>query len=211
MQITHKLPEIHFSPVMLFIHGFCILPAFIFQKVLLFRVFQTILFIFLSLFHASSSVDKRKQLVFSFFSFLFILVFNMLTPHGEVLFTLFNFPVTLGAINTGIFKATVFTGLLALSKITIAKNLSLPGPAGKMVSKVFYYFGELKEVQGKYKTKDIIKRIDLILLSITPPPDTGDSVPIEQKLKTSRAGILLICISLFFHWGIFILSLYIAK
>lgn len=205
MQTTKEPPKIRFSPITLLVHGLCILPAFLLQEVLYLRVFQTILFIILTLFLNNSPANKRKHLVFSFFSFLFILLFNTFSPHGEVLFKIFSFPVTRGAIQTGIFKGTVFTGLLSLSKITVMKNLTLSGPAGEMLSKVFYYFERLKEIQGKFKTKDIIKRIDLILLDITALPDTDHPTLKGQKGTTSGAGIFLLSLSVLFHWGILIL------
>jgi hypothetical protein len=208
MQITKQRQKIRFSPVALLVHGLSILPTFLLQEVLLFRIIQTIIFIILSLSLENSIKGKMKTLFFSFFSFLFILVFHLFTPNGEVLYRILSFPVTLGAIHTGIFKGTVFTGLLALSKITVMKNLTLPGPAGKMISKVFYYFNRLKEIQGKFKTKNPVKRIDLMLLEISADQDINNPAVKEQKIVTSCTGIFCISLSVLFHWGILILSWY---
>lgn len=206
MHILKKLIKIQFSPGVLFVHGLCILPAFLLQEVLFIRVFQTVIFIILTFFLPGTAAKKRKHLMFSLITFVFILVFNVFTPHGEVLYRLFSFPVTWGAIRTGIFKGTVFTGLLSLSKITVMKNLTLTGSAGKMIGMVFYYFQKLNEIQGKYKTKNIIKRIDSILLDISTSRGSGNPVLKAKKRKTSGAGISLIILSVLFHWGLMIFS-----
>jgi hypothetical protein len=206
MYRSKRFPGIQFSPRAMLVHGLVILPAFVLQENLFFRGFQTLLFVVLSLLYANFPGSKKKYLVFTILSFLFIVVFQIITPFGEVLLRVFMFPVTAGAVKTGIYKATVFTGLISLSKITIMKDLTLPGRAGEMFSRIFYYFKRLNELQGKFKTKDIIQRIDLILLDISALNPGSLSGRCEKQQSTSVPVIFLICLSVFFHWGLLVFS-----
>ncbi|MBN2440007.1 MAG: hypothetical protein JXJ04_01635 [Spirochaetales bacterium] len=189
------------SPFAILAHGLIILPAFLLQENLYFRLFQTILFIVLSL-----GIKKKSNLVFSLLSFIFIVVFNVGSPNGEVLIHLFSFPITKQAIQTGIYKATTFIGLLALSKITIMPDLTIAGPMGGMIGKIFYYFEQLKIVRKKHKSGDIFKQIDAILLEVSSFPDSSAVTEQKEKIRTSIAGIIVLALSVLFHWGLFCIS-----
>jgi len=210
MHTDKNLQVVRFSSITLLVHGLLLIPAFLLQKILIIRVIQTVVLLFLSMIAIKPFLQKRRHLVFSFFSFIFIVFFNIFAPHGEVLFKIFSFSVTSGAISIGLFKATAFTGLLTLSRITVTKAVPFSGFLGKMIGQVFYYLDQLQKTQGKYKTKNIMKRIDLTMMDITASAENNMASPETEKHQTSIPGFILIIFSLTLHWGLLVISLFVT-
>ena len=91
------------------------------------------------------------------------------------------------------------------------RDLTISGPIGGMIGKVFFYFERLKEIQGKHKSKDIFKRIDMILLEVLSIEDSKSPETLKEKQPVSWMGVLLLCISGLFHWGLLGMSLFVLQ
>jgi hypothetical protein len=198
------------TPFSLLLHGLIILPSFLLQENLLVRVIQAAIFLTLSLF-----VNKKRHILFSIITFTSIVFFHLFTPHGELIYRLYFLRITSGSLETGIFKGATFIGLLSLSKIMIMKNLTIMTPGGPfsrlsaIIGKVFYYFEALKNAGERHKDKDVIRRIDMILMDVSTQTNTDEHPDRRTKERINKAGMTLITISILFHWGLFVVSYYL--
>ncbi|MDR3301545.1 MAG: Gx transporter family protein [Spirochaetaceae bacterium] len=71
------------------------------------------------------------------FVFSTIVLCNMLSPYGKVLFSIASFDITEGALLGALKKAATIEGLLMLSKITMSDTLRLPGVIGNTIAESF--------------------------------------------------------------------------
>ena len=78
-----------------------------------------------------------------------------------------------------------------------------------MTGQIFYYIDRFQEIQGKYKTKNIIKRIDLMLLDITEAVENEQESPEKEKQQINIIGIVLLILSVLLHWGLLGVSIFI--
>jgi len=92
-----------------------------------------------------------------------IILFNLLVPFGRVLIEIPHFPVTEGALLTGIEKALVFEGLLFLSRWTLSvSDISTVFHSGIMAD-LFSFLAVLTNGRKKINRKNIIGSIDALM------------------------------------------------
>ncbi|EFW37653.1 Gx transporter family protein [Treponema phagedenis] len=112
-------------------------------------------------------IDRQKIHFISLFLIsVSIIVFNLLPPFGKVLFSIFDFPVTAGALLRGIEKVLILEGMIYTSRWMLNCPIKLPGAIGKKVSDSLIIFKKLVLVKSEFRFKDIIGSLDEILFSV---------------------------------------------
>lgn len=102
------------------------------------------------------------------FFFISLLIVNICIPNGKILYTLFGFKITLGAILLGIERFLYFQIFVLLSKWLIKTHVSISGVFGEYLAKSFYVFEYLLEHKPQFKKNDkgIIHIIDTYFSSV---------------------------------------------
>ncbi|MDR3302063.1 MAG: Gx transporter family protein [Spirochaetaceae bacterium] len=96
--------------------------------------------------------------------FAAIVLCNMLSPYGKVIFSIASFDITEGALLGALKKAATIEGLIMLSKITISDTLRLPGVIGSTIAESFRIVRILNENKKKIDLKRFINWIDEMLI-----------------------------------------------
>ncbi len=120
------------SPSLLFFAVMVSFPAFLFQKNLLVLVAEATTFFFLAL-----TRRGRLRILPSLLMIFGIVLFALLSPHGEVVARLGNFTVTRGALEAGLARGVTLAGMVFLSQLALSPGLSLPGRAGNFLVDMF--------------------------------------------------------------------------
>lgn len=184
------------SPRYLFIAGLLALPPFLFQQQLPVKAIQTVSFILLCMFF------KRRMLILPpLIAFLSITVMNLLSPHGEVLYTLGPFQLTSLALSTGLKRALTLIGLIYLSKLTITRRTPLPGTLGTLIAETFFYFERMMEEWKTVKEKRLLVKLDalLIMLEEKPADITPDNV---SSVYSPSLSILFLILFVGANWAL---------
>ncbi len=181
------------SPSHLFICGLIIIPAFLLQQAMIFKVSQAFLFTVLC-FLSNRKIKIIPVLLIS----ISIIVSNLIIPSGKIFFYIGFFPITAGGLKTGIFKAATLIGLIHISRFSIRRSFRIPGEFGKTMGKIFYYFEKITEFKIFSSRSGFIKKIDFVLLSLQ---DTNPKDVDARKITTS-SGFCIIGSLIFFNWGL---------
>ena len=177
------------SPRYLFIAGLLALPPFLFQQQLPIKAVQALSFILLCV------VFKRKMLLLPpLIAFLSITFINILTPHGEIIYTLGPFHLTSLALFTGLKRALTLIGLVYLSKLTITRMTPLPGTLGTLIAETFYYFERMMELWRTVRQKRLLVKLDtlLIMLEEEPAESREDDHPPSRSYSLPVSILFLI-------------------
>ena len=148
-------------PAVRFVAGLLAVPPFLFQENRIVQAAQVLVFVVLSVLSG-----KKFRLLPNLMIGAGIIVMNLLTPQGSVLFSVGSFYMTAGALDRGIAKTLVLIGLIYLSRFSVTKGLSLPGRIGGLLSRVFYYFEEITKSRGGFTRGNMMARLDEILISV---------------------------------------------
>jgi len=186
------------APAVRFIAGLLIVPAFLLQDNLYVQGAEALLFVLLSVLSG-----KRFRLLPNLLIGSGILLMNLLTPQGKVLVSIGSFVVTRGALDRGIAKTLVLIGLIYLSRFSVTRGLSLPGKMGGLLSRVFYYFEEITGSRGSFSRKNIISRLDELLITVqergavacgesAEPAGGSTKAPRPSETKTPIPGIVFL-------------------
>jgi len=166
----------HVEPMHLFVTGAVLIVSFLLQANLLVRLCQVVLFAI-----TATLAGKRLRPLYFVLMTLSITVFNLLTPVGQVLFTVVGLPVTRGALEQGISKSLAIIGLVMLSLTTVSRELQIPGVFGGLIGRVFHYFEQVLEGKGRVSARHLVESIDQILLSIYPSDDGHATATVERS------------------------------
>ena len=154
-----------------------LLLLFLLSRGVISRSLQLVLFALLS-----KAAGKRISYLYFLILTLSISAFNLLTiPGARSLFTLGSFPVTRGALITGITKGVTISGLVFVSLFSVSRELVLPGRFGRLLGRSFYYFERLYSEKRRVRRKSFLSDIDEILLSLFPFRRRGRSTPGRRK------------------------------
>ena len=151
-----------FSARVLCIAGFLIMPAILFNPVTPLRVLQFLFFWFL----AWLSGKKNNPLITLIIIFG-IVAFNLIVPYGQVLFSIGVFKITFGALMTGIHRAVTLEGLIMLSRVTIRRDLKIPGRFGDLIGESFRIFAVIMDQKQRITRKNFISDIDRLMLELS--------------------------------------------
>ena len=130
--------------------------------------------------------------------FAAVVAFNLATPGGRVLATIFGIPVTAGALEVGLTKALGLTGLLLLSKVGIRRDLRLPGRAGRLLDLTLAYVRAFLDADVKLLARDPVARLDDLLREVQ---QAVDSAPGTSATPTKPVGAAVLTALLVASWA----------
>jgi heptaprenyl diphosphate synthase len=176
------------------IAGFLIMPALLFNPNILFRVFQFLFFWFLSWLSG-----KKNNPFFTFLVILGIVIFNLIIPYGQVLFSIGVFNITSGAFMTGIQRAVTLEGLIMLSRFTIRQDLKIPGLFGELIGESFRIFAVIMDTGQHITRKNLIADIDRLMLELS--SYTAESKPaVVLAHGTKPVGFVILAAVVILSW-----------
>ncbi|GHV96331.1 hypothetical protein AGMMS50293_26510 [Spirochaetia bacterium] len=187
-----------FSARSLCIAGFLMMPALLFSPNILFRVAQFLFFWFL----AWLSGKKNNPLI-TFLIILFIVAFNLIIPYGRVLYSIGIFKITLGALVAGLQRAVTLEGLIMLSRVTIRRDLRIPGGFGELIGESFRIFALIMSRKQRITRKNFIGDIDQLMLELsgdgseTISPGQPSQVPAR---RTGTPGFIILVLMVLLAW-----------
>jgi len=117
-------------------------------------------------------VDKIKiNIINLLLTYACIIIFNFFPPCGYVIFKynffgLFNIIITKEALFNGIMKATLFEGLLYISKWMLKTHIKVGGSLGSLINKSMFVFQSLITCKKEIKFNNLIGTLDSVLLSL---------------------------------------------
>lgn len=122
--------------------GLVMIPPFILQPDPVLKAVQTALFLLYG-----GLLGKRVKVLPGIIIIVSVTAAAVLSPLGEVLLYAGRFPVTEGALFQGLTRGLNLVGMVYLSRCTISSRLKIPGKAGRLFYRVFFYFEELSSVR----------------------------------------------------------------
>ncbi|MGC9312515.1 MAG: Gx transporter family protein [Sediminispirochaetaceae bacterium] len=122
--------------------GLIMIPPFILQPDPVLKAVQTALFLLYG-----GLLGKRVKILPGVIIVVTVTAAAVLSPLGEVLLYAGSFPVTEGALFQGLTRGLNLVGMVYLSRCTISSRLKIPGKAGRLFYRVFFYFEELSSVR----------------------------------------------------------------
>jgi heptaprenyl diphosphate synthase len=180
----------------LFVAGFLIMPALLFNPDTESRCLQFLFFWFLVWLSG-----KKTNILFTFLVIGVIVAFNLIIPYGRVLFSIGPFRVTSGALVAGIHRAVTLEALVMLSKASIRQDLKIPGAFGELLGESLRIFSVM--MSGKYRVtgnslgKNLIVEIDNLMLELSeeeiPQPSCGVT-------RTKPAGYVILAAVIILSW-----------
>ncbi len=108
---------------------------------------------------------KKHYLLGTSIVFVFTVLFNLLSVDGKVLLSVFGYPITQGAVQTGVNRGLTLVTLFYMSKSLIDPSLSLRGKIGAFFGKVFLYFDFFTNYMSLIKLKTVWKDLDRLLVA----------------------------------------------
>ncbi|MCL1992449.1 MAG: hypothetical protein FWG66_05840 [Spirochaetes bacterium] len=196
-QSGRSLYEGLFSARALCLCGLLVMPAVLFNPVLPFRAAQFLFFWLLC-----RLCGKKNNVLVTLSVILGITAFNLLVPHGLVLFSIGAFNVTQGALFAGLHRAVTFQSLLMISRLSIRRDLKIPGGFGELVGESFRIFSGIMNSRGSVSRKNFMADIDRLLISLSDgsaaQESSGDEPPPAEK--TSPAGFAILAAIAALSW-----------
>ena len=189
-----------FSAQVLFITGFLIMPALLFNPVVFFRILQFLFFWFLAWLSG-----KKNNLFLTFLVILGIVIFNLFIPYGQVLFSIGVFKITSGALMTGISRAVTLEGLIMLSRFTIRQDLKIPGLFGELIGESFRILAVIMNQKQHITRKNLIADIDRLMLDLSgdvaeASPAVADPSGTQVCLGTKPVGFVILAVVVLLSW-----------
>ena len=191
-----KIYEGLFGAQALCIAGLIIMPALLFNASTKLRIIQ---FLFLWLLVWLSG--RKTNPLFTILVVTSIIVFNLIVPYGRVLFSIGAFKITAGALTAGIHRAVTFEGLVMLSKVTVRRDLKIPGAFGELLGESLRIFSVMMGRKYRITGKNFFADIDTLLLELSgeePPPVAA------QELRTKPAGYAILVTAAVISWSLWL-------
>ncbi len=137
---------------------------------------------------------------------------HLLQPHGLHLFSIGDFPITVGALLLGARKAFTLIALLYLSHYMVTGRPQFPGRLGKLVSLQFYYFDRITTSWRSISPKrPFIPAIDRLLMVLSAPGNdselpSSNNIPNTSGTKATGSALLANTVHLTILWAVFVLG-----
>ncbi|MCL2008765.1 MAG: hypothetical protein FWG77_11850 [Treponema sp.] len=192
-----------FTAPELFASGIIAMPAMLFNPALHLRVTQFLFFYFL----CWLAGKKYKPLITIIIIFL-IVAFNLIVPHGEVLFSIGRLNVTHGALMTGIQRAITLQALIMLSRLSIRKDLKFPGRFGELLGESFKVLAQFTELGKRIRVKSLMADIDELMVELGNKnlPVTEEVLIIKHTSNNKIMSLIIIITFLLLTWLLFFLN-----
>ena len=175
--------------------GLFFIPAYLLQQSLLIRCIQFFILITVYILQGGRfRIAPNLMLVSG------IVLAYIIRPAGKVLFMLLEFPVTEGALISGISKSLMLIGLIYISRLSVSSKLNFKGKGGNLIGRVFYYFEAITEGQGKFRfrkfykpgaTGRFISYIDYLLISVENKDNQVEESTVGLDVNSSLTAIIL--------------------
>lgn len=128
--------------------------------------------------------NKRVRIVPTLVITISIIAMHLLTPYGNLLYSLGPLDMTTGALNTGVLKASTLLGLIYLSRLTVRPTVSLPGTFGILLGRTLYYVDLLIERWPSVEGSSLFTKIDNLLLSME-----DEAFPLNEDARSGGSGL----------------------
>ena len=185
-----------FSANSLCVAGLFVMPALLFNPITELRIGQFLFFWFLCWLSGRKTNPVATILVFTV-----IVVFNLIVPYGRVLFSFGFIKLTFGALMTGINRAVTLEGLIMLSRLSIRRDLKIPGNFGALLGESLKYFSLITEAKHRITGKNLINDIDNLMIDLS-EEGTGKEWggEAEAVVKTKPVGFVFLTIVVMLSW-----------
>ncbi|WP_028972607.1 hypothetical protein [Spirochaeta cellobiosiphila] len=131
--------------------------------------------------------------------------FHLLTPAGQLLYSLGPIDITLGSLVIGVVKGFTIIGMVFLSLSAVHRDLTFPGKLGALLGETFVYLEVILDRKKEITKGNWITKIDQFLEDLYPLNATNE---VAEKRTNTIQGFLLIGL----YWLVFVgLSLYQFK
>jgi heptaprenyl diphosphate synthase len=181
-----------FSSRALLITGLLIMPALLFIPSTGYRCFQFVFFCFLVWLSG-----KKINFLITFPIIMFIIAFNLIIPYGRVLFSAGVFKITMGALKAGVHRAFTLQSFVMLSRVTIRKDLKIPGSLGELLCESLQIFTVITDKKINIPKNNVLKEIDNLMLELS---DTTLPAPEVRTVKTKPAGFVILIFAVIISW-----------
>ncbi len=185
--------------------GLLFIPAYLLQQSILIRCVQFIVLITVYILQGGRFRIAPNLILFSG-----IVLAYIIRPAGKVLFLFLEFPVTEGALISGLTRSFMLIGLIYISRLSVSSKLTFKGTAGNLIGRVFYYFEAITEGKGTFHFREfykpgakrrLISYIDELLISFENKDKYVEKLNVDNNLTSCGPAVLLS--------AIFILASYI--
>lgn len=188
-----------FGAAALCIAGLIIMPAMLFNPSPLFRAAQ-----FLGFWFLCWLAGKKNNPLITLLIIAGIVGFNLIIPYGKIIFGIGNFNITYGALMTGIQRAATLEGLIMLSRLTVRRDLRLPGRFGELIGESFRLFAQITDSKPHITVKNLMADIDQLMLDLGNNNDCGQEK--TASAKTKPAGFAILAAVVIFAWFLLVLA-----
>lgn len=151
---THQ-SEDHCAGTIRFCAAFILMLGFLFIRDVRIMAGMTVLF-----YIAARIRRRRVRILPPLVILVTVTIAALLSPAGRVLVRVGSFPITLGAIETGLARALTLVGMVFLSQYATSGNVKLPGRAGMLIESVFNWFSALSAKRLSFKKGRVIETLD---------------------------------------------------
>lgn len=175
--------------------GLLFIPAYLLQQSILIRFIQFIILITVYILQGGKFRIVPNLILVSGITLAYII-----HPAGKVLFMLLEFPVTEGALVSGLTRSLMLIGLIYISRLSVSSKLNFKGAAGNLIGRVFYYFEVITESKRTFHFKDfykpgakwrLISYIDDLLISVENKDKQIKKLTTDKNIKSFLPAVLL--------------------
>ena len=144
-----------------FCAALCLMLVFLFISDVRIKAALTVIF------YIAARIRRRHiRILPSLIILVTVTIVALLSPAGRVLVRLGNFPLTLGALETGLSRSLTLVGMVFLSQYATSGNVKLPGKAGILLESVFCWFSELSAKKLSFRKGAVISTLDAHLSAV---------------------------------------------
>jgi len=175
------------------------MPTLLFNPSLTYRIVLFIYFWFLAWL-----CGKKNNPLITVSIIFFIVVFNLIVPHGQILFSVGAFRITSGALAAGVHRAVTLAGLIMLSRVTIRHDLKLPGLFGELIGESLRLFAVIMSQRHRITRKNLIADLDAMMIELS----SGDGIGGDESYsrgtapsaRTKPAGFVILAAVALLAW-----------
>ena len=183
------------APRQKLILGLLFIPSYLLQQSILIRCIQFFILITVYILQGGKfRIAPNLMLVSG------IVLAYIIRPAGKVLFMLLEFPVTEGALISGITRSLMLIGLIYISRLSVSSKLNFKGTVGNLIGRVFYYFEAITEGRGNFHFRDfykpeakrrLISYIDDLLITVENEDKYIEKLTLDNNISSYGPVVLL--------------------
>jgi heptaprenyl diphosphate synthase len=184
-----------FSARALCIAGLFAMPAMLFNPSVVSRVIQFLVFWFLCWL-----AGKKNRPLITITVTLCIVAFNLIVPHGLVLYSIGSFRITEGALMSGITRAVTLQGLIMLSRLSVRRDLKFPGVFGELIGESFRLFARIMDSKKRITRKNLMGDIDQLMIELNASEQASTEEAAIPATRTKAAGLVILAVVVILSW-----------